>query len=58
MIILTIENVPGKGSAIFLHCSNNTATHGCIAINRKNMERLINNVDKNTKININKWGRS
>ena len=52
------SNIPNKGSAIFLHCSNNTATHGCIAINRENMERLINNVDKNTKININQWGRS
>lgn len=52
------SNIPNKGSAIFLHCSNNTATHGCIAINREDMERLINNVDKNTKININQWGRS
>ena len=51
-------NIPNKGSAIFLHCSNNTATHGCVAINREDMEKLINNVDKNTKININQWGRS
>ena len=46
-------NIPNNGSAIFLHCSNNTATHGCIAIKREDMERLINNVDKSTKININ-----
>lgn len=45
-------NIPNKGSAIFLHCSNNTATHGCIAINKKDMEKLVNNIDKNTKINI------
>lgn len=45
-------NVPNKGSAIFLHCSNNTATHGCISISKENMKKLINNIDKNTKINI------
>ena len=45
-------NIPNKGSAIFLHCSNNTATHGCIAINRNDMKKLVNNIDKNTKINI------
>lgn len=45
-------NIPNKGSAIFLHCSNNTATHGCIAISKENMKKLINNIDKNTKINI------
>lgn len=47
-------NIPNNGSAIFLHCSNNTATHGCIAINKKDMEKLINNIDKNTKINVKK----
>lgn len=45
-------NLPNKGSAIFLHCSNNNATHGCIAINRNDMEELINNIDGNTKIKI------
>lgn len=45
-------NIPNKGSAIFLHCSNNTATHGCVSINKKDMEKLVNNIDKNTKINI------
>ena len=45
-------NIPNKGSAIFLHCSNDTLTHGCIAINRKDMEKLVNNIDKNTIINI------
>ena len=45
-------NIPNKGSAIFLHCSNNTATHGCIAINKDDMEKLVNNIDKNTKINV------
>ena len=45
-------NIPKKGSAIFLHCRNNNATHGCIAINRNDMEKLINNINENTKIKI------
>lgn len=45
-------NIPNKGSAIFLHCSNDMATHGCIAINKNDMEKLVNNIDENTKINI------
>ena len=48
------NNVPCKGSAIFLHCSNNTATHGCVAINRNDMCTLVNNIDANTKIEIKK----
>ena len=48
------NNVPCKGSAIFLHCSNNTATHGCVAINRNDMHTLVNNIDANTKIEIKK----
>ena len=45
-------NVSGKGSAIFLHCSNNNATQGCVAINSKDMQMLVNNLDSNTKIKI------
>lgn len=48
------NNVPCKGSAIFLHCSNNTSTHGCVAINRIDMSTLVNNIDANTKIEIKK----
>lgn len=36
-----IENVPGKGSAIFLHCSNDKPTAGCVAIDRENMIELF-----------------
>ena len=36
-----IGNVPGKGSAIFLHCSNNKPTAGCVAIDRENMIKLF-----------------
>lgn len=45
-------NIPSKGSAIFLHCSNNNVTHGCVAINRNDMKKLINNIDEETKIKI------
>ncbi len=45
-------NIPNKGSAIFLHCSYNTATQGCIAIDRKEMEKIVNNIDESTKIDI------
>lgn len=46
------ENIPGKGSAIFLHCTNNKATEGCIAIDRENMKKLIEVINKQTEIII------
>lgn len=46
------NNISGKGSAIFLHCSNNKATEGCIAVSRDTMERILENIDKNTKVEI------
>ena len=46
------NNVKGMGSAIFLHCSNNKATEGCIAVSRETMEKILENIDKNTKIEI------
>ena len=48
------ENIPPKGSAIFLHCTNNKPTAGCIAIDRNVMKKIIENIDKNTKIKIKK----
>ena len=44
------KNTPRKGSAIFLHCSNNNSTAGCIAINKRYMQKIIENVDNKTKI--------
>lgn len=46
------NNVSGMGSAIFLHCSNNKATEGCVAVNRDTMKKILENLDKNTKIEI------
>ena len=48
------KNIPGNGSAIFLHCTNNKSTAGCIAIDKKIMEKLIEVIDKNTTIEINR----
>lgn len=45
--------IPGKGSAIFLHCpkvANNTGTSGCISIPEEKMLELVRSVDQNTKI--------
>ena len=46
--------VPGKGSAIFLHCwkEGDTGTSGCIAIPEDTMKYLITVADKNTRIVI------
>lgn len=46
------NNNQGKGSAIFLHCSNNKATEGCVAVTKDTMEKILENIDKNTKIDI------
>lgn len=46
------NNIPGKGSAIFLHCSNNKPTAGCIAVDKETMKKLIENINEDTKIEI------
>ena len=46
------ENAPGKGSAIFLHCENGCPTAGCIAVDRKYMKKIVENIDDKTKIVI------
>ena len=46
------KNTPQKGSAIFLHCTNNKPTEGCVAIDRNIMKKIIENIDKKTKIII------
>lgn len=47
--------VPGKGSAIFLHCytqKNDSGSAGCVRIPKENMKALIQTVDSNTRIII------
>lgn len=46
------NNIPEKGSAIFLHCTNNKPTAGCIAINKDSMKKIIESINENTKIEI------
>jgi len=47
------RNIPGKGSAIFIHLTNNyTPTAGCIALKKKDFEILLKLIDKKTKIKI------
>ena len=44
---------PVKGSAIFIHLTNNyTPTAGCIALKKKDFEILLKLIDKKTKIKI------
>ena len=47
-----INNITGKGSAIFLHCTNYKPTAGCVAADKETMKKLIENIDKHTKIEI------
>ncbi|WP_133140211.1 L,D-transpeptidase [Legionella genomosp. 1] len=46
--------IPGKGSAIFLHIwrSENQGTHGCIAMEEKNLQLLLQWLDKNKNPSI------
>lgn len=47
--------VPGRGSAIFLHCyaeTNDSGSAGCIRIPEENMKQLIQAVDDHTRIVI------
>ena len=46
------NNIPDKGSAIFLHCSNDKPTAGCIAVDRNVMKKIVENVDEMTSIEI------
>ena len=49
----TKKIIPGKGSAIFIHLTNNyNKTLGCIALKKKDFLILLKLVDKNTKIKI------
>jgi len=48
------NNVPGKGSAIFLHCNVGKPTAGCIALEREKMLEVLKILDKNDLICIDK----
>ena len=47
------KNIPNKGSAIFLHLTNNyTPTAGCIVIKKIDFEILLKLINNKTKIKI------
>ena len=46
------KNIPGKGSAIFLHCSVGKPTSGCIAIDSKYMKILMKKLENDAVICI------
>lgn len=46
------KNIKQNGSAIFLHCSTNKPTAGCVSINNEALLRILEKVDRNTKICI------
>ena len=48
------EQVPGKGSAIFLHCltDGDQYTSGCISIPEENMETLLVSIGEHAEIVI------
>ena len=49
----TKKIIPGKGSAIFIHLTENySKTLGCIALKKKDFLILLKLVNKNTKIKI------
>ena len=47
------QKIPNKGSAVFIHLTNNySPTAGCIALKKKDFEILLKLIDKKTKIRI------
>ena len=47
------KKIPNKGSAVFIHLTDNyKPTAGCIALRKKDFEILIKLINKNTKIKI------
>ena len=47
------KKIPGKGSAIFIHLTDNyRPTTGCVALKKKDFEILLKLIDKKTRIKI------
>ena len=47
------EKIPYKGSAVFIHLTDNyKPTSGCVALKKKDFEILLKLIDKKTKIKI------
>ena len=57
ILVLDFNSNPvskNKGSAIFIHVAKNNYKHteGCIAVSKKDIRKIIKNIDKKTTINI------
>ena len=47
------KKTPGKGSAVFIHLTDNyKPTAGCVALKKKDFKILLKLIDKKTKIKI------
>ena len=47
------RKIPGKGSAVFIHLTNDyKPTNGCVALKKNDFEILLKLIDKKTKIKI------
>ena len=45
------RKIPGKGSAVFIHLTDNyKPTAGCVALKKKDFEILLKLIDNKTKI--------
>jgi L,D-peptidoglycan transpeptidase YkuD (ErfK/YbiS/YcfS/YnhG family) len=58
IVVLSYNTNPiikNKGSAIFMHITNNSykKTKGCIALKKEHLIKIISKIKKNTKIKIN-----
>ena len=39
-----MDCIPNTGSAIFLHCSNDNGTYGCVSIPEASMELVLQHI--------------
>ena len=47
------KKTPGKGSAVFIHLTDNyKPTAGCVALKKKDFQILLKLIDRKTKIKI------
>ena len=47
------KKIPGKGSAVFIHLTDDyKPTEGCVALKKKDFEIFLKLIDKKTKIKI------
>ena len=58
ILILNFNSNPikrNKGSAIFIHIAkkNYQNTKGCVAVNKRNLKKIVKNINKNTIVHIN-----